>query len=85
MKEKVMQGKPYAGNPHVRFDEGADDPKRSGRSALQHRMPALRNVPATYKLKGAAALDGPWEEIEDGGGVGRAAPLRFFKVEVRLP
>ena len=22
MKEKVMQGKPYAGNPHVRFDEG---------------------------------------------------------------
>ncbi|MBE6398373.1 MAG: hypothetical protein E7046_15345, partial [Lentisphaerae bacterium] len=22
MKEKVMQGKPYAGNLHVRFDEG---------------------------------------------------------------
>ena len=37
MKEKVMQGKPYAGNPHVRFDEGADAPKRSGRSALLYK------------------------------------------------
>ena len=44
------------------------------------------NVPATYKLKGAATLDGPWEEVEDGGGAGRVAlPLRFFKVEVQLP
>ena len=48
--------------------------------------PQIRwNVPATYKLKGAATLDGPWEEIEDGGGVGRAAPpLRFFKVTVEV-
>ena len=37
MKEKVMQGKPYAGNPHVRFDEGADAPKHSGRSALLYK------------------------------------------------
>ena len=29
-----MQGKPYAGNPHVRFDEGAGAPRHSGRSAL---------------------------------------------------
>ena len=34
MKEKVMQGKPYAGNPHVRFDEGADVSARPVRSAL---------------------------------------------------
>ena len=27
VKEKVMQGKPYAGNPHVRFDEGAGAPR----------------------------------------------------------
>ncbi len=31
---KALNGKPYAGNPHVRFDEGADAPKRSGCSAL---------------------------------------------------
>ena len=30
VEEKVMQGKPYAGNPHVRFDEGAGAPKHSG-------------------------------------------------------
>ena len=32
-----MQGKPYAGNPHVRFDEGAGAPRHSGRSALLYR------------------------------------------------
>ena len=29
-----MQGKPHAGNPHVRFDEGAGAPRHSGRPAL---------------------------------------------------
>ena len=42
------------------------------------------NVPATYKLKGAATLDGPWADVEDDGG-GAAASMRFFKVEVQLP
>ena len=37
MKEKVMQGKPYAGNPHVRFDEGAGASRHSGRSALLYK------------------------------------------------
>ena len=37
MKETVMQGKPYAGNPHVRFDEGAGAPRYSGRSALLYK------------------------------------------------
>ncbi len=32
-----MQGKPYAGNPHVRFDEGAGAPRHSGRSALLYK------------------------------------------------
>ena len=45
------------------------------------------NVPATWKVKGAATLDGPWEEVPAGGGaLGESAlPLRFFKVEVVLP
>ena len=38
MKETVMQGKPYAGNPHVRFDEGAGAPRHSGRSALLYKL-----------------------------------------------
>ena len=33
-----MQGKPYAGNPHVRFDEGAGASRHSGRSALLYRI-----------------------------------------------
>jgi hypothetical protein len=44
------------------------------------------NVPATYKVMGAADLGGPWEEVSDGGGRGATAlPLRFFKVIVELP
>ena len=46
------------------------------------------NVPATCKVKGAATLAGPWEEVDVsvGGGLGEAAlPMRFFKVEVGLP
>ena len=31
----VSHGKPYAGKPHVRFDEGAGVPDK-GRSALLH-------------------------------------------------
>ncbi len=37
-KERAMRGKPYAGNPHVRFDEGAGAPTRSGRSALLYKL-----------------------------------------------
>ena len=38
MKETVMQGKPYAGNPHVRFDEGAGASRHSRRSALLYKI-----------------------------------------------
>ena len=33
----VSHGKPYAGKPHVRFDEGADVPDE-GRPALLHEF-----------------------------------------------
>ena len=45
------------------------------------------NVPATYKVMGAAELKGPWQEV-GGGGLGETAlpeDCRFFKVEVVLP
>ena len=35
---KALNGKPYAGNPHVRFDEGAGAPRHSGRSALLYSV-----------------------------------------------
>ncbi len=35
---KALEGTPYAENPHVRFDEGAGAPKRSGRSALLYKI-----------------------------------------------
>ena len=50
--------------------------------------PSQWNVPATWKVKGAATLAGPWEEVDVsvGGGLGEAAlSMRFFKVEVVLP
>ena len=41
-----MLGKPYAGNPHVRFDEGAGAPRHSGRSALLYTTwNALNGMP----------------------------------------
>ncbi len=40
------------------------------------------NVPdATFKVKGAPAVAGPWQDVPVGG----ASGLRFFKVEVVLP
>ncbi len=39
------------------------------------------NVPATYKVKGAATLAGPWGDVPAGGN----PAYRFFKVEVVLP
>ena len=52
-----MQGKPCAGNPCVRFDEGPDAPKRSGCSALPaaaglavfYALVVLMNAPAMEK------------------------------------
>ena len=39
-----MQGKPYAGNPHVRFDEGAGASRHSGRSALLYNANKLKRL-----------------------------------------
>ena len=56
MKEKVMQVRPYAGNPHVappqcygatsRFEEVVGAPKRSGRSALLYKFGMKRSAAA---------------------------------------
>jgi hypothetical protein len=43
---KALNGKPYAGNPHVRFDEGAGAPRHSGRSALLYNMNKLMAIAA---------------------------------------
>ena len=45
----VSQGKPYAGNPHVRFEEGASAQAAPRRSALLHhnlrnRLTGTRNI-----------------------------------------
>ena len=43
--------------------------------------PSQWNVPATWKVKGAATLDGPWGDVPAEGN----PAYRFFKVEVVLP
>ena len=40
---KALNGKPYAGNPHVRFDEGAGAPRHSGRSTLLYKTRTSQN------------------------------------------
>ena len=64
--------------------------KADGTPDIEHIVfdpPQARwNVPATYKVKGAVELSGPWQEV--GGGLGEAAlpeGFRFFKIEVVLP
>ena len=43
--------------------------------------PSQWNVHATWKVKGAAKLEGPWGDVPAGGN----SAYRFFKVEVVLP
>ena len=63
MKETVMQGKPYAGNPHVRFDEGAGASRHSGRSALLYKYLLLSSA-AIESIKGLPKIHGdPFDRI----------------------
>ena len=39
----VSHGKPYAGNPHVRFEEGASESAKPSRKALLHRQCGFRD------------------------------------------
>ena len=39
----VSHGKPYAGNPHVRFEEGASESAKPSRKALLHRQLGFRD------------------------------------------
>ena len=59
--------------------------KADGTPDLEHIVfdpsQARWNVPATYKVKGAATLQGQWGEVPAGGN----PAYRFFKVEVVLP
>ena len=57
---KALNGKPYAGNPHVRFDEGAGASRHSGRSALLYnmrKMIALTAVAASVAIPVSANAD----------------------------
>ena len=57
MKETVMQGKPYAGNRHVRFDEGAGAPRHSGRSALLYKTMVMFIAVTAIAVTAEAMLD----------------------------
>ena len=53
-----MQGKPYAGNPHVRFDEGAGAPRHSGRSALLYNRTNVNCIAVAACLCASLAVQG---------------------------
>jgi len=60
-----MQGKLYAGNPHVRFDEGAGAPRHSGRSALLYKRSILDAVALMAAMATFAAGPVSWDmEVE---------------------
>ena len=44
----VSHGKPCAGNPHARFEEGASAQAEPRRSALLHKAKALFRTTMTY-------------------------------------
>ena len=47
----VSHGKPYAGNPHVRFEEGASESAKPSRKALLHRPMGKWKRPLTGELR----------------------------------
>ena len=51
-----MQGKPYAGNPHVRFDEGAGAQRHLGRSALLYKMNRIQKCFERTRAAGRPAF-----------------------------
>ena len=54
----VSHGKPCAGNPHARFDEGASAPEEPRRKALLHNKRRLRIV--KFAAIGAAVMVLAW-------------------------
>ena len=65
----VSHGKPYAGKPHVRFDEGAGVPGK-GRSALLHEYEWWsRSVNGSRRWRG--------ERVQKDGGAGIACGTRI--------
>ena len=52
----VSQGKPYAGNPHVRFEEGASAQAVPRRSALLHKNRYNNKEHSAKAEKGKAKL-----------------------------
>ena len=64
----------------VSFPMNADGTPDLGHIGV-HPDPATWNVPATLQLKGAATLDGPWNDVPGDGD----AACRFFAAEFVLP
>ena len=58
----VSQGKPYAGNPHVRFEEGASASEEPRRSALLHKT-AVANALIAGTVALAFLLSAAGEQI----------------------
>ena len=55
---KTLDGKPYAGNPHVRFDEGADAQSQSGHSTLLYKTTRREFAMKLAGSAGCVALGG---------------------------
>ena len=49
----VSHGKPYAGNPHVRFEEGASESAKPSRKALLHTQYGVGDVALFGLRKGS--------------------------------
>ena len=68
---RVPHGEPYAGNLHVRFDEGAGVPDNKGRPALLYTLPYM------FLLY---MLDGGEREVT-GSAAGCVADLVYYAAE----
>ena len=95
----VSQGKPCAGNPHARFEEGVSAPESPRRNALLHKRQicvctavcaAAVAVGASFPLEwnGTYAMDVPYEVDVNTVKLARvaaAAPGGGFAVAATLP
>ena len=73
----VSQGKPYAGNPHVRFEEGASAQAAPRRSALLH----TESLAAPFEPCGDV-IEADADGLLDFSAETENQPSCFFKIEI---
>ena len=82
---KALNGKPYAGNPHVRFDEGAATPRRGSLlcKPVSFYVMTVAVVFAFVSVMAHTALGATYKvDIDRPGGIYRCGETATFTVRL---